>query len=143
MTIFGGSVSADMGNGLSVTANFSSRTNSTDVTVDGNAARSADDVTRKITHSAIGIAYSMGDLTVGINGGRSTTKTTSVTADVAGDANTLNPIGLEDGESKNSGMGAAVVYNLGTGVAFQVGIGSGKEGDTKSSSWSAGLAFSF
>ena len=139
-SIFGGSVSADMGNGLSVTANFSSRTNSIDIG-HADAAYANDDVTQKITHSAVGIAYSMGDLTVGINGGRSTTKTTSVTADV--DGTTLNPIGLEDGESKKSGMGAAVVYNLGTGVAFQVGIGSGKDGNTKSSSWSAGLAFSF
>ncbi len=143
VSITGASVSADLGNNLSVTANFSSKSHDVDIMGHATAAYNADDVMIKITHSAVGVAYSVGDLTVGVNGGSMTTKTTSTTPDVSSTAESLNPNGLDDGELKESGVGASVVYNLGTGAAFQVGIGSGKMGNDKSTTWSAGLAFSF
>ena len=115
-TIIGLSVSVDMGNGLSVAVNGSSRDQDTEVAGGANSTAST-------THSAIGVAYSVGDLTIGVNGGTSSKSGTS--------------------SSDASGAGFAVVYNLGTGVTFQVGAGSGEEDGVKSSSWSTGLAFSF
>ncbi|MCY4141978.1 MAG: porin [Rhodobacteraceae bacterium] len=133
-SIIGASVSADMGNGFSVTGNYSSRNEDITQNIDasGNNTTADDDEMIKIVHTGVGIAYTAGDLTVGVNAGSSTTKT------ALGDAGAGT-----DTEVKNSGTGIAVVYSLGTGVSFQVGAGSGKKGDTKESSWSAGLAFSF
>ncbi len=133
-SIIGASVSADMGNGFSVTGNYSSKSEdiTQDIAADGTNTSAADDQMIKIVHSAIGIAYTAGDLTVGVNAGSSTTKTAHGTG--GSDSDT---------EVKSSGTGIAVVYSLGTGVSFQVGAGSGKNGATKESSWSAGLAFSF
>ena len=115
-SIIGMSISVDMGNGLSLIANGSNRDHDTEVA--GGA-----DTTASTTHSAIGIGYSVGDLTIGVNGGTSSTKGTT--------------------SSDATGAGFAVVYNLGTGVTFQIGAGSGETDGTKSSSWSTGLAFSF
>ncbi|MDE0209561.1 MAG: porin [Boseongicola sp.] len=115
-SITGLSVSVDMGNSLSLVANASSKDVETEVA--GGADTSA-----STTHTGIGVAYSVGDLTIGVNGGTSSTKGTS--------------------PSDASGAGFAVVYNLGTGVTFQVGAGSGEIDGAKSSSWSTGLAFSF
>ncbi len=107
-SISGASVSVDMGNGFSAALNASSR----------------DDGGDKTTHSAIGVAYSAGPLTVAANGGQKTVKGA--------------------GAGKATGAGLSAIYNLGTGVDFKVGAGSGKKADgTKGSSWSAGLAFSF
>ena len=114
--ITGLSVSVDMGNGLSVVANASSKDVETEVAGGANSSATT-------THSAVGVAYSVGDLTIGVNGGSSSTSGTS--------------------PSDASGAGFAVVYNLGTGVDFQLGAGAGETDGTKSSSWSAGLAFSF
>ncbi len=116
-SVVGASVSVDMGNGLSVVTNASSRDHDMD------AAGTADDSMAKVTHTSVGVAYTVGELTIGVNGGRSTTKGTS--------------------PSNASGAGFAAVYSLGTGVSFQVGAGAGKDGGEKESSWSAGLAFSF
>ena len=106
-SISGVSVSVDMGNGISFVVNTSGK--------DADGTRT--------THNAVGVAYTVGDLTIGVNGGQKKHK---------GETN-----------RNDSGAGFAAVYSLGSGVAFQVGAGSGKEGDAKSSSWSAGLAFSF
>ena len=106
-SISGVSVSVDMGNGISFVVNTSGK--------DADGTRT--------THNAVGVAYTVGDLTIGINGGQKKHK---------GEMN-----------RNDSGAGFAAVYSLGSGVDFQVGAGSGKEGDAKSSSWSAGLAFSF
>lgn len=122
-SIAGASVKVDMGNGLSATANYSQKKH--DITNSEDRHGGMRDSSTKITYTALGIAYTVGDLTLGVNGGSKTTK----------------PVGGM--AMKNSGVGAAVVYNLGTGASFQVGVGSGKEGNTKKSSWSAGLAFSF
>ena len=77
----------------------------------------------RTTHTGVGVAYTAGDLTIAANGGQKKHK------------GAMN--------QNDSGAGFSAVYSLGTGVDFQVGVGSGKEGDAKSSSWSAGLAFSF
>ena len=121
--IAGASIKVDMGNGLSATANYSQKKH--DITNSEDGHDGMRDSSTKITHAALGVAYTVGDLTIGVNGGNKTTK----------------PAGGM--ETKASGVGAAVVYNIGTGVKFQVGVGSGKSGMKKSSSWSAGLAFSF
>ena len=115
-SILGLSISVDMGNGLSVVANGSSRDHNKEVA-------GGDDSTASTTHSGLGVAYTVGDLTIGVNGGRSSTKGTSPT--------------------NSSGAGFAVVYSLGAGVAFQVGAGAGETDGMKASSWSTGLAFSF
>ena len=148
-SILGMSASADMGNGFSVVGNFSSKKH--DIIIGTGAsnagASGSDDANMKITHTAIGIAYSVGDLTVAANAG---TKKTMVTGDPAGTTADANGSRTET----NSGVGVSVVYSLGSGVSFQVGVGSGNEktdilaaGDNdttnKVSSWSAGLAFSF
>lgn len=77
----------------------------------------------RTSHNAVGVEYVTGDLTIGVNGGQKKHK------------GAMN--------QNDSGAGFSAVYSLGTGVDFKVGVGSGKEGDAKSSSWSAGLAFSF
>ena len=77
----------------------------------------------RTTHNGVGVAYTAGDLTIAVNGGQKKHK------------------GMMN--RNDSGAGFSAVYSLGSGVDFQVGAGSGKEGDAKSSSWSAGLAFSF
>ena len=75
------------------------------------------------TQTGIGVAYTAGPLTVAVNGGQKSMK------------------GAAPG--KASGAGFSAVYNLGTGVDFKVGAGSGKKNGVKDGSWSAGLAFSF
>ena len=110
-SIVGASVKVDMGDNLSTVLNASSR--------DDSAAGSA----KETTYTGMGVAYSVGDLTIGVNGGRETIKGT--------------------GAQTNSGAGFAASYGLGSGVTFQVGAGAGKKGGTSMSSWSAGLAFSF
>ncbi len=128
-SIIGASVSVDMGNGLSVFVNASSKDHDTiKGAVDTTENAETDDTAIKITHAGVGVAYTVGDLTFGVNGGQSNTKGTM--------------------EHKASGAGFAAVYSLGSGASFQVGVGGGKgpndDGDiVKSSSWSAGLAFSF
>ena len=106
-SISGASVSVDMGNGISFVVNTSGK--------DADGTRT--------THNAVGVAYTVGDLTIGVNGGQKKHK------------GAMN--------QNDSGAGFAAVYSLGSGVDFQVGAGSGKKGDAKESSWSAGLAFSF
>ena len=145
-SIMGMSASADMGNGFSIVGNFSSMKHDAIIgpASDAGADGSADSVT-KTTHTALGIAYSVGDMTVAVNGG---TKRSKVTGDPA-DAATANRSRTET----DTGVGLSVVYALGTGVNFQVGIGSGTEkndsptadesAQVKSNSWSVGLAFSF
>ena len=118
-SIIGASWSIDMGNGLTTALNYSRRTDQT-----SNSVRDANNSQTTTTHTGIGVGYAVGDMTIGVNGGSSTVKTGAM-------------------ETKNTGVGVAVVYSLGTGVNFQVGAGSGKKGDAKQSSWSAGLAFSF
>lgn len=150
-SIIGASVSADLGNGLSVVANFSSKKHDTtlntfDDDLDSPAAANHV-VNAKITSASVGIAYTVGDLTIGVNGGSITTKENSATGfmlvdGVATDIDTA-VTGAHSRTSKSTGAGVGVTYGLGTGVTFQVGVGSGKEGTTKKSSWSAGLAFSF
>ena len=115
-SIIGMSIKVDMGNGLSLTANGSSKDVETEVA--GGA-----DSTETTSHTGIGVAYTVGDMTIGVNGGTSSTSGTS--------------------PSDASGAGFAVVYSLGTGVDFKIGAGSGETDGAKSSSWSAGLAFSF
>ena len=150
-SILGASASADMGNGLSVVANFSRRS---DNIIKGGADEAADAGTEGITaasgmvdedkvvsHTAIGIAYSVGAITVGVNAGTKTTKTTKF-ADPDADTDTT-PWKRATTETKANGVGVGVVYSLGTGASLQFGVGSGKSGDDKQSSWSAGLAFSF
>lgn len=106
-SISGASVSVDMGNGISFVVNSSRK----------------DMGGTQTSHNALGVAYTAGDLTIGVNGGQKKHKGAT--------------------NRNDSGAGFAAVYSLGSGVAFQVGAGSGKEGETKGSSWSAGLAFSF
>ena len=144
-SIIGMSASADMGNGFSVVANYSRKSDemvrgTVDSATTVTATTQGDDSSMTVAHTGIGIAYSVGDITVGVNGGSSTTKTTELRWDP--DADTPAAISTTT-EEKANGIGVAVVYSLGTGVNFQVGAGSGKTGDMKSSSWSAGLAFSF
>ena len=152
-SIVGMSASADMGNGFSVVANFSRKNHDTDKgaadVVDATTTR-ADftgggvDTDVSITHVGVGIAYTAGPLTVAANGGSSTTKTTGAMAPAVGAAKALtDPVTIGTSETKASGAGASVVYNLGTGVNFQAGVGSGKKGAKKKTSWSVGLAFSF
>ena len=139
VSIIGMSVSTDMGNGLSVVANRSRLTNkwvSSDRILDGDAGDSGG----LRDYSAIGLAYSVGDLTVGVNAGRKSTKALS---NVGGSSESLAKI-------VGSGVGLAVVYGLGTGASFQFGIGSGSteiaaavSSKNTDRSWSAGLAFSF
>ncbi len=106
-SITGASVSVDMGNGISFVVNTSGK----------------DDGMTRTSHNALGVAYTAGDLTIGVNGGQKKHK---------------------GGTQRNdSGAAFSAVYSLGSGVDFQVGAGSGKKGDAKESSWSAGLAFSF
>ena len=118
-SIIGASWSVDMGNGLSTVLNYSRRTDET-----ANSEIDARNSMKTTTHTGIGVGYSVGDITIGVNGGSSTEKMGGM-------------------ETKSTGIGVAVVYSLGTGVSFQAGAGSGKTGDDKKSSWSAGLAFSF
>ncbi len=75
-----------------------------------------------VTHTGIGVAYTAGPLTLAANGGQYSHK----------------------GGGKATGAGLSAIYNLGTGVDFKVGAGSGKDAEgEKGSTWSAGLAFSF
>ena len=129
-SIVGMSASADMGNGFSVTANYSRNTHET--TVEGNWDSGNGDIKKTTSHAGLGIAYTTGDLTIGVNGGQSTLK-----EEDGNDANAAKD------DVKNTGGGVAVTYSLGTGASLQLGVGSGKAGDDKKSSWSAGLAFSF
>ncbi len=124
-SIVGMSASADMGNGFSVTANYSRKTHEVDISNDNITSNSVADQEIKTSHAGLGVGYTTGDLTIGVNGGQSTAK--------------------ENGKAdvKHTGAGVAVTYSLGTGASLQLGVGSGKEGDDKKSSWSAGLAFSF
>ena len=129
-SIVGLSASADMGNGFSLTANYSQLTHET--TVEGDYDSGNGDIEKTTSHTGLGFAYTTGDLTIGVNGGQSTTKEE--------DGNTGN---AAKKDVKHTGAGVAVTYELGTGASLQLGVGSGKEGETKKSSWSAGLAFSF
>ena len=99
-SISGASVSVDMGNGISFVVNSSRKD------ADGT----------KTSHNGVGVAYTAGDLTIGVNGGQKKHKGAT--------------------NQNDSGAGFAAVYSLGTGVSFQVGAGSGKEGAAKTSSWS-------
>ena len=126
-SVIGLSASADMGNGFSVTVNGSRTTHEVEVSGIDNATG---DVKTTTTHVGLGIGYTTGDLTIGVNGGSSTEK----------DENDTN---VAKADVKKSGAGVAVTYSLGTGASLQLGVGSGKDGDDKKSSWSAGLAFSF
>ncbi len=143
-SIVGASASADMGNGFSIVVNFSSKKH--DVTI-GAPGAGNNDTMMKITNSGIGVAYAVGDLTVAVNAG---TRKTEVSGH---DTATTEATHATRTETK-SGAGLSMVYGLGSGVAFQVGVGSGKEkvdflasGGTDTtvdkSNWSAGLAFSF
>ncbi len=143
-SILGMSASADMGNGFSVVANFSSRK---DEAINGAPAADANDTMMKTAHTAAGLAYSVGDLTVAVNAGTKKAKISG--ADTATTVATYATRTETD-----TGVGLSVVYGLGSGVSFQVGVGSGNEKvdflaaggtdtNTKKSSWSAGLAFSF
>lgn len=152
--IIGMSASADMGNGFSVVANISSKSHDTmkgiaDLAGAAGTHNISDangiDTKDKVMHTAIGVAYSVGDLTVAVNAGRSTTKRTMLS-----DRETSGTYASVTDEYKASGAGLSVVYSLGTGVNFQVGVGAGKADNMKTkvknekmSSWSAGLAFSF
>ena len=129
-SIVGLSASADMGNGFSVVANISKKTH--EVTVEGDYDSGNSDIKQTVSHAGLGITYTTGDLTIGVNGGQSTTKEEDGNDDNAAKA-----------DVKHTGAGVAVTYELGTGASLQLGVGNGKEGDTKKSSWSAGLAFSF
>ena len=90
-SIIGMSASADMGNGFSVVANYSRKSDETvRETVDSATTvlvdADGDDSSVTVAHTAIGIAYSVGDITVGVNGGTSTTKTTEIRWDTTATA---------------------------------------------------------
>ena len=152
--IVGMSASADMGNGFSIVANYSRKNHETikgavDVitatTTRGTFTGGVDtDVT--VAHYGVGIAYTTGALTIGANGGSSTTRTTGAMATIPTGqtaAAETDPVAIGTSETTASGAGIGVVYGLGEGVSFQAGVGSGKKGATKKTSWSAGLSFSF
>ena len=130
------SASADIGNDFSVVANYPRKCDDTiRGTVDSATmvilTAQDDDSSKTVAHIGMGIAISVGDITVGVNGGTSATKTTELRWDPNADA----PAAISTtGEEKASGVGVPVVYSLGTGVSFQVGAGSGRKGDMKESS---------
>ncbi len=143
-SILGVSISADMGNGFSIVGNYTNDTYKTSI---GAANAGDDDTISKSTYTAVGIAYTVDNLTIGVNAGRTTTK-----VDGFDTASTVETFATRT--ETNSGAGLAVVYGLGEGVAFQAGFGSGTEKrdflaadgtdtNVKKNSWSAGLAFSF
>ena len=157
-SIVGASASADMGNGFSVVANFSSKSH---IVVTGTTVNpgtdGSNDTDSKITHTGVGVAYSVGDLTVALNAG---TKKTEVVGDTTASAAATEDaaLALSSREESATGVGISVVYSLGAGVSFQAGVGSGtksvdylntgtgtdnRDSSMKMSSWSAGLAFSF
>lgn len=119
-SIIGASWKVDMGNGLTTVLNYSRRSHELSNTIRTDRSERV-----TTTHTGIGVGYEVGDMTVGVNAGTSTSDSSIA------------------GETKRSGVGVAVVYSLGTGVDFKAGVGTGKTGDTTSSNWSAGLAFSF
>jgi len=90
------------------------------------------------THSGIGIAYTMDNVTVAVNAGSATTGTTMGENDPFTAA-----VETDLAESKANGAGLAMAYDLGGGAALQAGIGGGKDDGEKKNSWSLGLAFSF
>ncbi|MCY3872699.1 MAG: porin [Rhodobacteraceae bacterium] len=151
----GASASVDMGNGFSVVANYSQKNLDTiRGDADGDIADNAQsfeggfaDTKVKTAHTGIGIGYTTGNVTVGVNAGSSTTKTSGIMDNRASGA--TDPAYEQDTkETKASGVGASVVYGLGDGVSLQVGVGSGKDtskkaGEQKVSRWSVGMAFSF
>ncbi|MCY4141976.1 MAG: porin [Rhodobacteraceae bacterium] len=145
-SILGASVSVDLGNGISLAANHSRKGH--DI-VTGAAGAADDDSDTSIAHSGMQIAYTVGDITVALNGGSSKEKVTGHSTDLTDDNRAY-----ASREVAKSGVGVSVVYGLGEGVSFKVGVGSGRTKtsyvnanatDTvdKESSWSAGLAFSF
>ena len=89
-SIVGTSVKVEMGGGLSMTANASRKDH------DENGA------TTKTAHTAVGVAYAVDALTIGVNGGQKSMKGATVQID--------------------SGVGFAEVYDFGGGAKFQVGV---------------------
>ncbi len=83
----------------------------------------------KTTHTGLGLGYTAGLITVGVNVG-------SMTKDMGA-----------DGDEKTKGGGVSAVYDLGSGAKLQLGIGASEteEGATTTdkNKWSLGLAFSF
>lgn len=103
--------------GLSVDAGFANG-----ITAGINYTHGDDDGT-EFTHGGIGIGYEMNALAIGVNYGHFT----------------------DDGDEIDSGFGLAAAYDLGGGLAAQLGYGHSTDhvADIDSSTWSLGLAMSF
>lgn len=107
--IVGISADASMESGIQAIANWSRRQS---------------DITRTITHVGIGLGYSTGPATIGVNWGRESADSSSISAE--------------------TGYGLSGVYELGGGAELQLGISSGSNvANREKSTWSLGLAFSF
>ena len=117
-SIMGLSADVSMAGGIEVRANHSRRNDDKEGGME-----------TKTTHTGVGLGYTAGPITVGLNVG-SKTKDMGAT-----------------GDEKTTGAGVSAVYDLGSGAKLQLGIGASEtEMGTKkedTNKWSLGLAFSF
>ena len=161
-TAFGGSVSLDFGNGsdgIKVVGDAGL------MEADGSEANDAGAITAvadvEAMHMGLGLGYTVGAISIGVNVG---TKTTESTYDVAGDNNATVI------EETVEGVGFTAQYDLGGGAKLQFGVGSSQtdtdyaygaevqglsappagrtrdnmhDSSSDANSWSLGVAFSF
>ena len=157
-TAVGGSVSLDFGSGgdgIKVVGDAGLMEADGSVSDDDGVAEVAD---VEAMHLGLGLGYTVGAISIGVNVG---TKTTETTYDIRGDNNATMV------EETVEGVGFSAQYDLGGGAKLQFGVGSSKtdtdyaygsgltdyagnstgenthdsSGDTNS--WSLGVAFSF
>jgi len=114
-TAFGGSVSLDFGNGgdgIRVIADGGLMEADGSMTKEGKVTDTAD---MEAMHMGIGVGYTVGAISLGVNAG---TMTTESTHDMQGDNNATVV------EETVSGVGFSAQYDLGGGAKLQFGVGS-------------------
>ncbi len=128
--IVGVSISADLGNGFSATANYSR------LGLEGSATEASGDrhsLSGDANHLGIGLTYALDALSLNVNYGEYDSKATLTEVPNGGVPD------VAPGAVKLDGFGLVANYDLGGGAVAMFGYGDGDTGDT----WSLGLGLSF
>ncbi len=157
-TAVGGSVSLDFGNGgdgIRVIADAGLMEADGDTVADGRVTQTAD---VEEMHMGLGLGYTVGQISLGVNVGSKTTESTHEASPDVADS------GLTTLETTTSGVGFSAQYDLGGGAKLQFGVGSsetehdwtyqgnatasgsgegGHDSSTDTNKWSLGLKFAF
>ncbi len=161
VTAIGGSVGFSSANGMQAILNYSRKEHEAVGVTAATGADANNDITARkdveVSHLGLGVGYTFGQTTIGVNWGSMDTETRfdPNTAAEDADGNSLRRL-----TNDTTGVGLSVTHDLGGGASLQFGVGSSEtdasftDVDTtadsdrntetkKASSWSFGLAFSF